>query len=677
MRRNITTLCLCVLAGAASAQTVFDDGTVFSLGQGAAQGPITRYGDWRLERSRGGYADHSNWRQHGRPDILQTMRAYGGTYAPANQLEIDAMQQLVANNQPPRPRMLGTQARFNEIKQLLNTDTTLQGYQTFLVNRANNMKTMRLAIYRNDASILSEARYAADVIMTCAYVYRTTGDLGAATRAKNEMINVASWPSWYPQTNTFHFVSECAMATAIGQDWLYDVMSPADKTAVVNALSNKALVPALDQLRAADPLMWWQWSGLNITLVSNAGLVMAALAVGDTDSGLAGEVLAHCLKSIRLALDSYKGGGGWIEGHGYWDYATLHLAYISQSLSNTLGTDFALSAAEGLESTGDYKLFMGGRSEIVYNFANVGTNNVATPVLMWLANKFNKPEYAVYQRQRIAARRPQPMDMLWYTPAGTENDLFTMPKNKKFDGVDQMFMRSTWEDNNGISVAFKGGDNSANHNQPDLGTFCLDWNGERWANDTGMTSDQPRDDVYRGRTEGQNTLTLDKVDQQKFAEGKIVNFNADSNKPFAVTEQSTANGNKSTLWQRGIMLVGDKYVVLQDEIKAERGTVVEWGMHTYATLDVNYRTATLTLNGKVMKAYIRNPRNARFSVGTINTDLGESPLTGMNKLVINYKSPKTTTRLSVVFIPQKEGAPKHTSVRVWPLKDWLKVSNKP
>lgn len=664
-------------AAAVGAQTIFEDGTYFSLGQGATPPPVMEYGDWRAQRGGDMLAPALHRGHQTMPGYREAQRAYGGTYAPANPIEIEAMQLMVSSNQPPRPRMLANTARFNEIKNLLNTDQTLKSYQTFLVNRANNMKSMRLAQFHNGPLILNEARYAADIIMTCAYVYRTTGDVSVGARARTEILNVADWPHWYPQTNTFHFVSECAAAVAIGQDWVFDLLSDADKAKVANALVNKALVPARDQLRTADPLMWWQWSGLNITLVSNAGLVMAALAVSDTDSAIAGEVIAHSLKSINLALGSYRDGGGWIEGHGYWDYATLHLAYIAAALKNVLGTNFGMTTVDGLASTGDYKLFMGGRNEIVFNFANVGTNNVATPVLFWLAREFNKPEYAVYQRNRIAARRPQPMDMIWYTPMGSHDDLLAMPKNKRFEGIHQAFFRTTWENNAGISIAFKGGNNDANHNQPDLGTFCLDWNNERWASDPGMTADQPNDNVYRGRTEGQNTLTLDAANQMKNAEGKIIEYNGSTSKPFAITEQSEANGNKMTSWKRGIMLFQDKYIVIQDEVKAERGVQVEWGMHTYANVQTNYREATLTLNGKVVKAFIRSPRNARFTLGTINTDQGETPLTGMSKLVVRYKSPKTTTRLSIVFIPQQEGAPKHTAVRVYPLKDWAKVSGRP
>jgi hypothetical protein len=46
-------------------------------------------------------------------------------------------------------------------------------------------------------------------------------------------------------------------------------------------------------------------------------------------------------------------------------------------------------------------------------------------------------------------------------------------------------LRSEWENPQALCVAFKAGDNKANHSHLDLGSFVFDAAGVRWAMDLG------------------------------------------------------------------------------------------------------------------------------------------------------------------------------------------------
>jgi hypothetical protein len=55
------------------------------------------------------------------------------------------------------------------------------------------------------------------------------------------MLTVANFPDWHPE----HFLdtAELTTALAIGYDWLYDYLSPEDRSAIRRAIVDKGLRP--------------------------------------------------------------------------------------------------------------------------------------------------------------------------------------------------------------------------------------------------------------------------------------------------------------------------------------------------------------------------------------------------------------------------------------------------
>lgn len=599
---------------------------------------------------------------------------WGGTFVPATVEEIAAAGALLSKMSLTTPRLIATQQRFDQLKAQVTTDPTLSSYHTFLRNRADNMKTAPLAQYRNDDGILHEARYALDTILTTAYAYKVTGDVTYFDRAKAELMNIVSWPDWRPQVNHFLYVSELTAAAALGMDWLSDRLTPSEMQTVRTAIVNKALNPALLQYRSADRIHWWLWSGLNVDIVSNCGLILGALAVNDQYGPVASEVLAHAFKSLAIGIESFADDGGWIEGVGYWEYGMTYLAMACDALTTALGDDNGLTARAGLDRTGEFKLFSGGLSNKVFNFAETYDYNDAVPVLFWLSKKYNRPEFAYYQRSRIVVHRPQPLDMIWYDSRGTAQDLAALPKSRFFANVHQTFLRSSWTDSDAISVAFKGGDNGANHNHHDMGHFIMDALGERWAIDLGWTAGQPPINdyrqYYRWKTEGHNTMTFGGDGQDPIARGNIMAFGTDANRPYAIAKMDSGVPNRVSVWRRGVKIVDNKYVTIQDEWRCKSTVTTQWSMHTLADVAIQGREATLTQNGKVLKVVIRSPRTATFILDSPNIVPPETWVPGLKKLAIRVKGRPTVNRLTVVLIPQRPGAPSAITVRVRSLLEW-------
>lgn len=107
--------------------------------------------------------------------------------------------------------------------------------------------------------------------------------------------------------------------------------------------------------------------------------------------------------------------------------------------------------------------------------------------MIFYAEQFSQPQYALFQRDQRDA--PEPWSMFWYD--ATIKGAFWNGKalDHFFDnGLDQWSsMRSSWTDNNALYVAMKAGKNLGHqtHNDLDVGDFVLDAMGTRWAGELG------------------------------------------------------------------------------------------------------------------------------------------------------------------------------------------------
>jgi len=276
--------------------------------------------------------------------------------------------------------------------------------------------------------------------------------------------------------------------------------------------------------------------------------------------------------------------------------------------------------------------------------------------------------------------------MFWYDPAIAGAFWNGKALDHFFDnGLDQWAsMRSSWTDNNALYVAMKAGMNQGHqtHNDLDVGDFVLDALGTRWAGELGsadyLSPNYFQSDVqsadrwkyYRKMTEGQNTILLDKANQN-VAAAPIVNHDSSpgaiqgsstvldvpsDSTAFWTTDMTSAYFNASSV-KRGVRLLnGRKQVLIQDEISAT--APVMWRMHTNATVTPNGSSATLTLDGQTMQVSILNPpTGAVFTTSAaqrFDTDVTppapdqENP--GVTVLIIDL--PAGDYNLQVLFNPQ-------------------------
>ncbi|HEV2394903.1 MAG TPA: heparinase II/III family protein [Verrucomicrobiae bacterium] len=596
-------------------------------------------------------------------------------------LSVPEATQILSTLKAVHPRLLISKESVEHLKIQIASDPLLRQWHKTLIKKAQDILLEEPSRYEipDGLRLLDTSRRVVSRVYTLALAYRLDGDRRYAERAWRELAAAAAFKDWNPR----HFLDTAEMthAFAIGYDWLYDVWTPEQRETICQSIVEKGFQPALKVYRANN---WWASARHNWNQVCNGGIGMGALAVGDVEPQVAGEVLHFSLKSLPLAMSEFAPDGAWKEGPGYWNYATSYNVVFLAGLQTALGTDFGLSKLPGFSDTGLFPLYLTGPLRRTFNYADGGDGAIRAPQMFWLARQFNRPVYADYERQLAA---PAPLDLVWfYSPGDAQAP--GLPLDKYFRNAKVVTLRSDWHDWKAWFVGFKGGDNKANHSHLDLGTFVFDALGARWAVDLGADNynlpgyfdfAKRRWTYYRLRAEGHNTLVINPgagPDQVLAASSPIERFDPRPDRPFAIADLSRAYQGAARKVRRGISLERGNTLLIQDEIQADKPAEVWWFMHTPANVEIEKdgRRAILRQKGEELEAGLLSPANATFEVMDA-APLPESPhpvkqaKNNVRKLAIHLTG-VTESRLAVRLAASSQNARSNSNAPLVPLSEW-------
>ncbi len=582
---------------------------------------------------------------------------------------------VLAGLRPGHPRLILTADTIGPLKARIAAEPTTGAWYGQVKARATALLGTPVLTYTkpDEIRLLETSRAAVRRLYDLGLVWLVDGDPAIRDRAWAELDAVTRFPDWNP----LHFLDTAEMthAVAIGYDWLYDGLTPAQRSQVEQAIITMGLGPARDSYTGNMPLAVSYWTVVdhNWNNVVNGGEAIGALAVADIDPSLAAFVAHEALVRLPSAYRHYGPDGGWPEGVGYWEYATEYTVAALASLQSALGHDFGLSAMAGLDRTGDVPIHMTAPSGERWEWADDGQprNAPSVPAMFWLADRYGHDAYRAYQ---VAHAEPHALDVVWYSPPTGPSE--PLPLDRLFAGIDVATSRTAWDDATATWVGAKGGDAGFNHNQLDLGSFVLDRDGQRFAMDLGREDygvagyfqswpGGPRWDYYRSRAEGHNTLVIDPdacEDQDPRAVATITRWASGPDESFSVIDLT--NAYRGTPVQRGVALSnrtapGGPTVLLVDQLDftdAPATHDVWWFLHTRAQLQLSpdRRTATFTLNGHTLRASLLAPSDATFSIEAAVPlpssphPAGNDPNTGIRKLAIHLTAAGATT-ISVAF----------------------------
>ncbi|KAJ7286306.1 chondroitin AC/alginate lyase [Mycena rebaudengoi] len=628
---------------------------------------------------------------------------------------------LITAVRPDRPRLIAPAYKWAALPDLIANDPYMKGWNDMIFKNATQYKALPPVVYHPDgpSGILDNAREIKMRLKAFSYVYRMSKDTSWVDRAWEEIQNAAGTgaTSWGPDNdkwNSAHFLdtAELTAGFAIAYDWLYDIWSEEQKGLIRDTIVKYGLTFGIQQF--TTPAGWWRNAGTNgnWNCVCNSGMTMGALAIlGDDQSGLATQVLGSVIDNANEnCAQAVSEDGTWAETANYWYFGTTGHAEMASSLLTATGSAYGLlDSNKNFLKTGDFHMYVAGPTSL-FNYGDHGPNKFSTTAnsIMFYATVFDQPQYALYQREQYDAA--EPWSMFWYDPTVSGAFWNGKPLDHFFDnGVDQWAsMRSSWTDNSALYVAVKAGMNKGHqtHNDLDAGDFVLDALGTRWAGELGSADynapkyfdsgaqDAPRWQYYRKMTEGQNTILIDKANQNVDAaptvnhgssnttQGPTTVLEVDkSSTAFWTTDMTNAYFKASSV-KRGVRLLnGRKQVLIQDEINSQ-GTV-QWRMHTNATIvpDSAGTTATLTLDGQTLTVTMLNPPDgAKFtSSDAVRFDTDPTPLApdqenpGVKVLIVDL--PAGSYTLQMLFNPQWPGNVNFVTPKSVTLDNWSLTSH--
>ncbi|HEX4030369.1 MAG TPA: heparinase II/III family protein [Terracidiphilus sp.] len=582
------------------------------------------------------------------------------------------------------PRLIILDSEMPAIKHAVAKDPFIKAWYRQQIAIGEKLLTTPPDVYTiggSEHTLLATSRDMEGRIFTLAGLYRINGDKRFAQRATQEMLAAAAFPNWYPT----HFLDTAEMTAAlgVGYDWLYSALSPADRTTIRNAIATKGIDPWIERIRSGEAI---HHEHNNWNQVCNGGESVGALAIADLDPQRAQAILEHAQLAIASIMKLFVPDGGFEEGPGYWNYATSYNVLYIAALDSALGTDFGASNAPGFSTTVDYHIQSTGPTLQYANFGDAEPDVYPSPQVFWFARRFHRPFYAAHERPIVLNTTLDPklqkessrfsmLGLMWAALPPIAGDKSQLPRVQSFARVAQAYMRSAWNDPNAWYVGFKGGDAHASHGHLDLGSFVLDAFDQRWASDLGPDSyglpgyfGRRRWSYYRMRTEGHNTLTIDGDNQDLNAKAPLTATGAAGKTLYAIANLDQAYKGKLTSWSRGVEILDNKRVLVQDQIVPAGAVNVVWNFHTFAAVQIapDGRSATLTRNGATLKARILSPQGARFSTANTQPPPPQEPNPGLTNLVIPIQQQSAPATIAVLFTAPGDRSTPHLK----PLSEW-------
>ena len=350
--------------------------------------------------------------------------------------------------------------------------------------------------------LLHTSRAALKRIFWLGYTYRVHGGEEYARRAIDEMLAVSAFSDWNPS----HFldVGEMTMAVAIGYDWLYDRMTPAERKTVAQAIIDKGLKPALNPGDA-----WFYNTEINWNSVCNAGMVYGALAVWEEDPEFCMSMLEKSLESNKLAYHAYE-GGGYPEGYNYWGYGTSFQIMLEAAVESAFPERWPVAAGHDKTSvmpgltgrlpddflaSSEFIRFTSTPAGNCYSFSDSYRKANGQYMQAWMLSRAGDPSLLYPELRimedtgfrRLCEERLFPMFLISLSRA-PESEI--RPPEKHYylcGGTTPIFVyRSGWTSRNDTYLGIKGGLTMSSHSHCDQGSFYFESDGVTWATDLGM-----------------------------------------------------------------------------------------------------------------------------------------------------------------------------------------------
>ena len=591
---------------------------------------------------------------------------------------------------PAHPRLFANDARIAALK--LQKDSVSKTLLLLLKQDAEKTLLADKIVYPTEGFKFGAVRTVQGRILTLSLSYRVFGDNRYLERAKAELMQLVELPDWCPS----HFldVGEATLAAAVGLDWLYKELSAAERAKISQAIVKNGIIPSLDVKESNNNTSWLN-GNFNWNPVCNGGLLVGALAIYETESELARQIVERSIKYIPFAGADYSPDGASSEGPSYWSYGTSFYVIAIEALRSALGSSCDLEKIPGFLKTADYNNQMVGATGQDFNYSDYHVENLNEPVMFWFGRELKRSdliqdELSDLSRlseknttgqnakpgKKVEQSRHFPLEILWWEPALLQKGhtssapLHWTAKGGLPIGV----MRSAWNDPNASYLAIKGGTPNNSHGHMDVGSFILEAEGIRWALDLGTESynkmraakldlwnysqHSNRWSTFRCGPEGHNILRFDTARQDISGFGTIQELSADNGAMGNVLDLSSLYKSKVDQVSRTVKMWPDHSIRIEDQWTTGADPVeasFQWLTKAKATLKpdgILLEQEGKFLSIKVQASGAKSAPEILIEDVSKAKNLQDSDNPGLSRIVIRLKTPaNSNATLKVDAIP--------------------------
>jgi len=523
--------------------------------------------------------------------------------------------------EPSRPRLFLTRARLDQLKRKLSGSHS-ELWKIVRETADGLLGREPPSNYQNQG----EMRTAGRGIPFQALTWLLTGEARYRDGAKRWLLRVCEYPRW--EQNDSLAAGECLFGVAVGYDWLYDQLDERERRLIRDKLVHQA-----EALRNGPPVHHDLWLA-NHNHVEHVGLAAAGFALRDEVPQA--EAWIRQAHSVFLkALEFSSRDGSSTEGHQYWAYSAesiLRYAELARDLlnENLYGSewlkslpDFVLhstlpdfSASNCVMSYGDsHRAYEAhGPGHILYRTAAEYRNRQA----QWLAGEMLRRGVGRSAYCGWAS-------LLWYDETLAPAPPSNLPTFWHCDDIGWVTSRSSW-DVDAVVAGFKAGpmhghkaqkyydahpgdtrEIGGGHGHPDVNSFQVYAYGKWLAIDPGY--ERPK------WTRNHNTVLVNGKGQ--LGEGQIWFDRNAVLKARATSAMSKAEHRGAcdyavggamsiypaaaglTRFRRHFIFLKPDFIVLVDELAADRPSRFEWLMHVEEAVEQRGEASFLVRTGEV------------------------------------------------------------------------------